>query len=401
MNEHPVRPRFDILAVIMLGGFVNFLTIIQLSPLVPAIAGEFGVGVALAGQLATTTAVVSFLGSILATPLMDRFSRRAWIRAEAGLLVLGLAVSVAAPSFPALVAGRAIAGLGLAVLTANGYAVAREVFAEPWRTRSVGLFVSASILAYIVGLPVVAAVNAAAGWRAALAVTALPLALLLLGSGRIPAVRPPAVAGGLLGAFRVVGGHPEVLWLYAAIAAVIGAYGGWLAYFGAWLEDGFAIAASVLGLLFLVSGSVELLGNNLVPPLIRRVGPAPVVAAGAVACAVPLLLAGTAFASIPAAFVMAALMNVGSAAVIIGVNARLLEVPTAAPGAVMSLGAAANGLGGWSGPLLAGWLLASSGRYPVAYRALGLLSLAAAVFVLFASRSRSRAVSDAAVAADG
>ncbi|MFM9106757.1 MAG: MFS transporter [Chloroflexota bacterium] len=401
MDTRPARPRFDILAVIMLGGFVNFLTIIQLSPLVPAIAGEFGVGIALAGQLATTTAIVSFLGSILATPLMDRFSRRAWIRAEAALLVLGLAVSVAAPSFPVLVAGRAIAGLGLAVLTANGYAVAREVFAEPWRTRSVGLFVSASILAFIVGLPAVASVNEAAGWRAALAITALPLALLLIGSARIPAVRPPAVPGGLLGAFRVVGGHPEVLWLYGALAAVIGAYGGWLAYFGAWLDDQFAVAASVLSLLFLVSGSVELVANNLVPPLIRRLGPAPVVIAGAVACAAPLLLAGSVFASVPAAFVMAALMNVGSAAVIIGVNARLLAVPTAAPGAVMSLGAAANGLGGWSGPLLAGWLLAASGRYPDAYRALGALALAAAGCVLLASRARSRPAAAPAAAADG
>jgi DHA1 family inner membrane transport protein len=393
VNAQPARPRFDILAVIMLGGFLNFLTIIQVSPLVPGIAREFGVSTALAGQLATLTAVISFLGSILATPLMDRFSRRGWLRVEAGLLGIGLLVSVLAPGFGWLMLGRAISGLGLAVLTANGYAVAREVFDEPWRTRSVGLFVSASILAFIVGLPIITSVNAhaASGWRAALAVTAVPLVIFLLGTGRIPAVRPPAVPGGVFGAFRVVGGHPEVMWLYGALAAVIGCYGGWLAYFGAWLDDDFAIPAATLSLLFLVSGSVELAGNNVVPPLIRRIGPIPVVVGGALCCAVPLLLAGTVFASIPAAFLMAAMMNVGSAAVIIGVNARLLGVPTSAPGAVMSLGAAANGLGGWSGPLVAGWLLAASGRYPSSYRALGMLALAGGACVLFAGRARSRA----------
>jgi DHA1 family inner membrane transport protein len=386
------RPRFDILAVLMLGGFLNFLTVIQISPLVPSIAREFGVSTALAGQLATLTGIVSFLGSILATPLMDRFSRRAWLRAEAGLLGIGLLISVFAPSFAVLALGRALMGLGLAVLTANGYALAREIFREPWRTRSVGLFVSASILAFIVGLPIITSVNAATGWRAALAVTAVPLGLFLIGTARIPAVRPPAVPGGLLGAFRVVGGHPEVLWLYGALAAVIGCYAGWLAYFGAWLDEEYAIPAATLSLLFLVSGSVELIGNNLVPPMIRRLGAQWVVVAGSVACAVPLLLAGTAFASIPAAFLMATLMNVGSAAVIIGVNARLLGVPTAAPGAVMSLAAAANGLGGWTGPLLAGWLLAASGMYPSAYRLLGVAALAGGACVLFAGRAHSRSV---------
>ncbi|MGI9252433.1 MAG: hypothetical protein ACR2J8_01695, partial [Thermomicrobiales bacterium] len=80
---------------------------------------------------------------------------------------------------------------------------------------------------------------------------------------------------------------------------------------------------------------------------------------------------------------------VGSAAVIIGVTARLLSVPTDAPGAVMSLGAAANGLGGWSGPLLAGWLLAASGDYPVAYRMLGILPLAGTIFIVLAGRARA------------
>ncbi|MGI9254193.1 MAG: MFS transporter, partial [Thermomicrobiales bacterium] len=308
-NRSSARPRFDILAVVMLGGFLNFLTIIQISPLVPGIAREFGITTALAGQLATLTAVVSFLGSILATPLMDRHSRRTWLRAEAGLLAAGLAVSVLAPSFLWLAAGRALCGLGLAVLTANGYAVAREVFQEPWRTRSVGLFVSASILAFIVGLPIITSINAAAGWRAALAITAVPLALFLIGTTRIPAVRPPRVAGGLLGAFRVVGGHPEVLWLYGALAVAIGVYGGWLAYFGAYLDATFAIPAATMSLLFLVSGSVELAGNNLVPPAIRRIGAEPVVIAGLLLCAIPLLLTGRVFDSIAASFVMAAMMN--------------------------------------------------------------------------------------------
>jgi MFS transporter, DHA1 family, inner membrane transport protein len=390
--SQPARPRFDILAVLMLGGFLNFLTIIQVSPLVPGIAREFGVSTALAGQLSTLSAIVAFAGSLAATPFMDRHSRRTWLRAEVALLAIGLAMAVFAPSFAWLAAGRAISGLGLSVLTANTYAAARDVFEEPWRTRTVGLSVSASILAFILGLPIVTAVNASYGWRAALAVTVVPLVIFLAGTTRVPATRPAPTGGGIFGAFRVVGGHPEVMWLYGALAATIGVYGGWLAYFGAYLDEEFAIPAATLGLLFLVSGSVELVGNNLIPAIIRRIGPAPLVIAGMAACALPLLLTGMLFDSIPAAFVMATLLNVGSAAVIIGVNARLLSVDTTAPGAVMSLAAAANGLGGWSGPLLAGWLLAVSGEYAISYRLLGVLPVLGVLCVVRAGRAQSRDV---------
>jgi predicted MFS family arabinose efflux permease len=389
VNAQPaVRPRFDILAVIMLGGFLNFLVAVQLTPLVPAIARDLSVSIALAGQLAAVTGIVSFAGSLLAIPLMDRFSRRAWLRLQCVLLLAGIAVSVAAPSFAWLVAGRALSGLGLAVLSAALQTVARDVFDEPWRTRAVAWYVASMIFAFIVGLPVITAVDDAAGWRWALATTALPVLLLLAGTSLIPAERPGPVPAGMLGAFRAVAADREARWWYATLAAVLGAYAGWLTYFGAWLHDAFAMPAALLGLLFFVSGAIELVSDAFVPAAIRRWGPAVVSLAGAAVCAVPLLLSGSLFASIPAAFVMATLMNAGSATVIIAVNARLLALPTAVPGAMMSLAAAANGFAAWSGPLLAGWLLASTGRYPSAYAILGALSLAGAACAIMAGRGR-------------
>ena len=47
---------------------------------------------------------------------------------------------------------------------------------------------------------------------------------------------------------------------------------GWLIYFGAYTIEVFAASATVLSLLFFLSGVTELLANNLTPLLMRPLG---------------------------------------------------------------------------------------------------------------------------------
>ena len=384
VGQGAARSPWAILAVLTAGTYASFLNFSLLSPLLPAISADLSAPAAVVGQLASVGALVAFATAVAATPWMDRFSRRSWLRAEAALLATGTLLTALAPSLAWLVVGRVVAGLGAAVIGANCLAAVREAFAADvvLRNRAVGILVSASMVAFITGLPLLALVESIADWRWAVVVLLVPAGVLLAGVSVLPAQAPvgegPAAG---MGAFRATLADREIALLYGVLVAVVGAYVGWLVFLGAYVDARYAAATALLGLLYVVSGSVELVTNSLTPLVIRAVGAPAMALGGIVLMAAPLLLSGVAVRSVPALFLAATAINVGSAAVVIGVNARLLD-RARAPGAAMSLASAANELGTAVGPLLAGWVLLASGDDDAANRVMGLLSLLGAVFLL-------------------
>ncbi len=175
------------LAVLCLGAGVILLNMASLSPLLKPIGKEFGTSDAVTGQLSTVSALVIVVSSLIATPWMDRWSRRTWFQLEGSLLLVGLIVSAVAPSFGWLVVGRIISAAGAALIMANCLTGARELFHDAvWRNRAIGLIISATTLALIVGLPVITQLAELFGWRVALASIALPVALLLAGTTVLP-----------------------------------------------------------------------------------------------------------------------------------------------------------------------------------------------------------------------
>src|SRR5919107_282393 len=133
-------------------------------------------------QLATLGSLVGVASSLIATPWMDRWSRRTWFRLEGSLVLVAIVVSALAPSFGWLMVGRVLASCGAAVIMANSMTGARELFHDPvWRNRAIGFIVSASTLVFVVGLPIITQINAGFGWRSAMLAIAIPAFLLLLG----------------------------------------------------------------------------------------------------------------------------------------------------------------------------------------------------------------------------
>jgi hypothetical protein len=99
-----------------------------------------------------------------------------------------------------------------------------------------------------------------------------------------------------------------------------------------------------------------------------------------------LLLTGIVITTIPGALIAAIVILNGTASAYIAGNALLLEGETSHPGAVMSVAAAAIGVGSAMGPLVAGWALTASGSFEVAYRTLGLLAPLAMVALWLGTR---------------
>jgi DHA1 family inner membrane transport protein len=381
------------LFVLCLGAAVTLLNMAILSPLLRSIGDTFGTSDATTGQLATLSSLVGVVSALAATPWMDRWSRRAWLRLEGALVLIAVIVSALAPSFGWLMVGRILAASGSAVIMANCLTGARELFLNPiWRNRAIGIIVSATTFAFVLGMPLATQIEAHFGWRLAMGSIAVPVVLLLAGTFVLPpsparptaAVRPHPLA-----AFRAVLRDGRTRSILVVLGLNLGLYAGWLVYFGAYTTEVFSASAAVLSVLFFLSGATELLANNLTPPLLRHFDPVSVLYVMLASVAAALLLTGIVVTSVPAVLVAAIVVLNGTASAYIVANALLLEGDVSHPGAVMSVASAFIGVGTALGPFVGGWALAASGSYEAAYRAIGLLAPAAMVALWLGTRRRS------------
>jgi predicted MFS family arabinose efflux permease len=385
-----------LVGILSVGAFTTALNITLLSPLLVDIAEEFAVSEAAAGQLATLTAASSGLTAIAVAPWMDRYSRRFWLRFECSLLVLGSLLSALAPGFGWMFLGRAVAGIGGAVIGATCLAACADLFADVRvRNRALGLINSAFTLGAVFGLPVITLVADWSDWRWAIALPA-PLALLVFaGSSFLPgrAVAPLATDSlwrAWADGYRRVLASRETLWLLAAEIGFMVVWFGWLIYFGAFAETVFAVGAAMLSALFLVGGAAEMVGNNLAPVLLRRWSARAIGYAGIAVAAVNLLLVGVAYDQRWTLFPFIAIGSVAGAVLFICVSIALLDSLPSARGAVMSLQSACLELGGALGVAVTGLGLALLDDYEAVYRLLGLVMPVVALCLFVSGRRRTR-----------
>ena len=370
------------MTVLSLGAAVTMLNLGALSPLLPPISRDFAVSEATAGQLATISAAVSFIVSVVATPWMDRWPRRTWLRRQGAILLAGTALSAVAPTFGWLVVARIIASVGAAVIMANSLTGVRELFPDASRrNRGIGIVVSATTLAFVFGLPIITLLAERLGWRVGFASIGFPVLLLLAGTGILPGSQTSIISTrlrtDLRQTFTSVLGHRRIRALMIVLGLNLGIYTGWLVYFGAYVTTVFAVSAAVLSGLFFFSGITELATNNLTPPLVRRFDPVKVIHVILTAFGLALLATGILVTSIPAVYVVAVIVLNGTAAVYIATNVLLIEAESGSPGAVMSVASASIGLGNALGPLIMGWALTATGDIEVSYRVLGFLAFVA------------------------
>ncbi|MET9071405.1 MFS transporter [Streptomyces sp. NPDC004232] len=121
------------------------------------------------------------LCSILATAVSgaaaDRFGARTSMCVALGLFAAGSAGSAVAPGMVALIAARAVQGLGAGAVVTLSYVLVGQVFDAAGRARMQGLLSAVWGLAAVAGPALGSAAQATVGWRWVFAVN-LPLALI-------------------------------------------------------------------------------------------------------------------------------------------------------------------------------------------------------------------------------
>jgi MFS family permease len=173
----------------------------------PTITADLGEPGAVAGVSAAYLLTVT-----VSTPvhgrLGDLFGRRAVFAGALLVFAAGSALCAAAPTFPAMVAARALQGIGGGGLVVSAVTGLGELFGPAERIRRQGWVTAVFGVSALAGPPVGAVLAAGPGWRwAFLANLPLCAAALALGWRGLPGRRPATTPGfDLLGTLLVVVG---------------------------------------------------------------------------------------------------------------------------------------------------------------------------------------------------
>lgn len=389
-QRNAIRSDWLLLLILCAGAFTTALNVTLLSPLVVQIAAEFNVSDASAGQLATLTAASSGLMAIIVAPWMDRYSRSFWLRLECGLLATGSLLSAVAPGFAWMFVGRALAGLGGAVIGANCLAACSDLYPRPdERNRAIGLINTAFTLGAIIGLPAVTLTADWSSWRWAIALPA-PLALLVFVATRrlphVPHLTEMSLWRAWKSGYKHVLKSRETVLLLCTMIMVMVVWFGWLIFFGAFTENVHQISAAMLSLLFLVGGAAEVASNNLAPMLLRSRSPRTLAYPVIAFSAINLLLIGIAFDRQWTLFPFIFVGSATGAMLFVCLNIALLDSLPGHGGAVMSLQSACLEIGGSIGVAVTGLGLTVTNNYELVYRLLGVLTPLVALFLWLSAR---------------
>src|SRR5262245_46359424 len=150
--------------------------VIALSPLLAAVAADFDVSTATAGQLRTASGLAAGLTALAVPALAHRSALGRLMRCGALLLAAGSLATAAAPTLAVLVLAQIAIGVAIALLTASATTAAFAWSPETSRTRVLAWTLVGQPTAWIVGMPLIGALGEVS-WR--LGWLALPFAASL------------------------------------------------------------------------------------------------------------------------------------------------------------------------------------------------------------------------------
>jgi predicted MFS family arabinose efflux permease len=140
------------IALLFCAGFVVSADIRVLTPLLPAIAGDFGVSIGTAGLSVAVYGLAYAVGQFFYGPLGDRVGKVLVIRAVLLLFSIGTALCALSPNFPVLLALRLVTGFFAAGVIPMSLAYFGDSVADyADRRRTIGTFLSALITGQVFG----------------------------------------------------------------------------------------------------------------------------------------------------------------------------------------------------------------------------------------------------------
>jgi predicted MFS family arabinose efflux permease len=245
-----------------LGAFAIGTEGFMISGILPGMAHDLGVSVAVAGQLVTIFAFAYAIGSPLVAVVTANVPRRALLIGAMAAFTLSNLLAAFAPGYASLAFARVLLALSAGTFMPASAGYASMTIAPERRGRALSFIYSGMTIALVVGVPLGTLVAARLDWRATFMGVAGLGALALIGIVlKLPASpTPPPIS---LSRRIAVARRPDVLAvLMLTVLVLIGAFAV-NTYLGAFLETIFGISPQgVAATLFLV-GIAAAVGNTI------------------------------------------------------------------------------------------------------------------------------------------
>ena len=344
MLRKPYRLRMQLI-VLTLARLVLNTGIRMVYPFAPALSRGLGVEITAVYRLLTLRSLTGFVSPLFG-PLSDRFGRKPVIVVSMLLCTLACILVVMWPAYWPLGITLILIALAKVIYDPAVSAYLGDVVPFARRGRAIAVIEFAWAGALLVGAPVVGWLIAQKGWQSPF----LWMALLAGGTAVILfVVLPPTQATSirttrLRDLPQTVRQHP-VIW--AAIAYVLlsaAANEIFFIVYGDWMEAGFNLPLTGLGLAAGVVGGAEILGEGAVGLLVDRFGKRFTVAAGLL-CVLMYGLIPSTSGTLTTALISLFFLFLGFEMMIVGAIPLLTELVPGARATVMSVVGAASSLG--------------------------------------------------------
>lgn len=265
------------LLMIMAAVFMVSAEARMISPLLPAMAGEFLTPVARAGILLTAYTIPYGMFQIGYGPIADRFSRQRVMGFALALFAIITFVGGFAPSLLTLTILRFCTGVAAAGVVPIALAYIGDAVPYAQRQATLGRVLIAASLGNVLSAALGGIIATIMSWRAlfwAYGLIALVVAAVLLRAPmkRAPVVeaRPRGVFGPYRAIFRQTGARAYALYTLVFLEGLTAL--STTGYMGALLFERDRLSYATIGLLLMISAVVSMLTARFVGQLVARIG---------------------------------------------------------------------------------------------------------------------------------
>ncbi|TDW61469.1 putative MFS family arabinose efflux permease [Novosphingobium sp. PhB55] len=262
----------------------EFLPVSLLTPM----ARDMIVSEGQAGQAIAASGLFAVLTSLSISSLTRKLDRKLVILWLTGLMIVSGAIVAFAPSYPVLLAGRAVLGIAIGGCWSMSTAVLMRISNGAFLPRAIATLQGGSALATAVAAPMGSLLGSVVGWRGAF-FCLVPLAALALIWQAVSLPRLPAQHGSRQASVITLLSKPGIFIGLIAVAVLFMGQFALFTYLRPFLETVTHVDISWLSIILLLIGLSGLAGTAAIGPLVamnlRRV-----------LVVIPALMAGVALA---------------------------------------------------------------------------------------------------------
>ncbi|MFE5322262.1 MFS transporter [Paenibacillus sp. NPDC056579] len=275
--------------LLTLGAFVTGVAELIVIGILPVIADDLHISIALAGQIITAFSLSFAIGTPIIVTLTSRVRRKHLLIGALAMFILGSLASYASTSFAALMASRIMLGLSGGVYTVVAFSSVAKLVSPEKTGRAIGMVAMGFSAALVLGAPIGVTVAKWWSWQTIFAALGVITFLLLLGTIRLL----PQIAGDapvpfrkqfhVLGSSVIVSGLGLSL-LFTSSSSMMNTY------LAPYLQQILHMNASYTGLTMFALGIAGVLGTRAGGTLADAWGSSKVISFGLTVLAVSLFL---------------------------------------------------------------------------------------------------------------